>query len=220
MGGGAASEFFSPSGHSDTRAPSDVGAYPGAPPPYPPPHDQSQGFQPPPVDFKSPPQFAPPPPQSSQAPPSGYRVPLRTDSAFASAEQCGPPIAYDADGVSPIFIGSALFESSVQPCKIGPHLQPTPVALAYGGREVSHDGRYDLLPFVPDQMEWVPAQYGQIPPGRRPVEGGYEENGGKLYHAMANVNGVRVPGKTGDHLGAANIPFGGQEHAYQQYEIL
>jgi len=137
---------------------------------------------------------------SSQAPPSGFRVPLRTDSAFPPTEECGPPVAYDADGVSPVYIGSALFESSVQPCKIGPHLQPTPVALAYGGGEVNHDGRYDLLPFVPDQMEWVPAQYGQIPPGRRPVEGGYEENGGKLYHALVNVNGIRVPGKTGEHL--------------------
>ena len=36
--------------------------------------------------------------------------------------------------------------------------------------------------------------------GRRPVEGGYEEDGAKLYHAIAVVHGVRVPGKAGPHL--------------------
>ncbi|KAF9450356.1 hypothetical protein P691DRAFT_665543, partial [Macrolepiota fuliginosa MF-IS2] len=156
---------------------------------------------------------------SNPAPPSGYRVPLRTDSAFPAPDQTGPPVVYDADGVSPIFIGSALFETSVHPCKIGFHLQP-PVSVAYGGGEYSHHGRYDLLPFVSDQMEWVHTSYGQIPPGRRPIEGGYEENGGKLYHALANVNGVNVPGKTGDHLGGANVAFGGQELVFQEYQIL
>ena len=28
----------------------------------------------------------------------------------------------------------------------------------------------------------------------------YEENGAKLYHAVALVQGVRVPGMTGTHL--------------------
>ena len=49
-------------------------------------------------------------------------------------------------------------------------------------------------------MEFVRTSRGLIPQGRRPVEGGYEENGAKLYHAVAMVNGVRVPGKTGAHL--------------------
>lgn len=68
-------------------------------------------------------------------------------------------------------------------------------------------------------MEFVRTSRGQIPPGRRPVEGGYEENGwhavvtkpakpnsskyftgSKLYHGIATVNGVQVPGKTGLHL--------------------
>ena len=72
--------------------------------------------------------------------------------------------------------------------------------MAYGGREVEHNGRYDLLPFDPNTMEWVPTSHGQVPPGRRPVEGGYEEDGAKLYHAIAVVHGVRVPGKAGPHL--------------------
>jgi hypothetical protein len=49
-------------------------------------------------------------------------------------------------------------------------------------------------------MEWVPTSGGRLPQGRRPVEGGYEQNGGQLYHAYANIQGVNVPGKTGEHL--------------------
>lgn len=49
-------------------------------------------------------------------------------------------------------------------------------------------------------MEFVPTSHGRVPSGRRPVEGGYEENGTKLYHGIANFNGIRIPGKTGEHL--------------------
>jgi hypothetical protein len=175
---------------------------------------------------------------SSNAPVSGFRIPLHTDSNFPPPDQTGPPVAYDADRVSPVFIGSALFEKSVHPCKIGSHLQPH-ASVPYAGAEHGHQGRYDLLPFVPEQMEWVHTSHGRVPPGRRPIEGGYEENGGKLYHALANVNGVAVPGKTGEHLyvvsslpnhhhseslhihrGGANVAFGGEEKVYQEYQIL
>jgi len=153
-------------------------------------------------------------------PPSGYRVPLTTTAAFPDPQQAGQPPCYDADGVSPIFIGSALLGNSVHPCKIGPHLSPF-ASLPYGGVEHGHHGRFDLLPFVPQTMEFVHTSYGRIPPGRRPIEGGYEENGGKLYHAIGQVNGVRVPGKTGEHLGACNVGFGGQEIVItENYEIL
>ncbi|GLB40460.1 putative protein of unknown function (DUF3421) [Lyophyllum shimeji] len=156
--------------------------------------------------------------QAAPDPPSGFRVPLTTTTPFPDPAVTGPPPCTDADG-SPIFIGSALFDNSVHPCKIGRHLQPF-VSVAYGGVEFAHHGRYDLLPFVPEKMEWVPTSYGGLPPGRRLVEGGYEDNGAKLYHALAIVNGVKVPGKTGEHLGACNVSFGGSEIPVVEYEIL
>ncbi|KAH6913066.1 hypothetical protein BKA70DRAFT_1076218, partial [Coprinopsis sp. MPI-PUGE-AT-0042] len=161
-------------------------------------------------------------PQAPPPPPSGYRVPLTAagGSPFPAQAQSGYPPLFDADGASPIFIGSALFGDSVHPCKIGPHLRPSVCSVPYDGREFPHEGRYDLLPFVPDQMEWVRASNGRIPQGRRPIEGGYEANGHKLYHALANVDGVRVPGKTGEHLNGANVPFGGREVSAEHYEIL
>lgn len=166
----------------------------------------------------------PPPPSYSSthqaAPPSGYRLPLTTTAPFPDPSQAGQPPFYDADGVSPVFIGSALLDGSVHPCKIGPHLQPF-ASVPYGGAEYGHHGRFDLLPFRPDQMEFVHTSHGVIPPGRRPVEGGYEEDGNKLYHAVAVVNGVKVPGKTGEHLRGSRVAFGGAEHEIDNnYEIL
>jgi hypothetical protein len=49
-------------------------------------------------------------------------------------------------------------------------------------------------------MEWVPTKGGEIPAGRRPVEGGYVSNGAKLYHALGVINGLTVPGQTGKQL--------------------
>lgn len=117
----------------------------------------------------------------------------------------GKPAVYDIDGVSPVYIGSALMARSVHPCKIAPHLGAGSLAVRvpYGGSETEHNGRFDLLPFDERSMELVRTEGGRIPPGRRPVEGGYEEGGGKLYHALATMHehgGVKVPGKCGEHL--------------------
>ncbi|EMD34059.1 hypothetical protein CERSUDRAFT_97985 [Gelatoporia subvermispora B] len=159
-------------------------------------------------------------PPAYTPPPSGFRTPLTGNAPFPAAQQAGPPVCVDADGRSPVFVGSAIFEKSVHPCKIAPHLTPA-CRVSFGGKELEHHGRYDLLPFDPRTMEWVPASHGQIPPGRRPVEGGYEENGTKLYHGLATIRGVRVPGKTAEHLGGCNAAFGGAEHVVRtDYAIL
>ncbi|KAG0706825.1 hypothetical protein DFH29DRAFT_980263 [Suillus ampliporus] len=147
----------------------------------------------------------PPPPYptpmipATRPPPSGTRIPLHLNSAIPDLRQTGAPPCYDADGVSPVFIGSAIFQSSVHPCKIAPHL-PFPCRVPYGGTEVEHQGRYDLLPFDPATMEWVRTSLGRIPHGRDPIAGGYEENGPHLYHALARVGQTWVLGKTGEHL--------------------
>ena len=72
--------------------------------------------------------------------------------------------------------------------------------MPYAGEERQHQGRYDLLPFIPSAMEWVTTNGGRVPQGRRPIEGGYEEDGSMLYHAAARIGNVIVPGKTGPHL--------------------
>ncbi|KAF8632218.1 hypothetical protein AX15_001976 [Amanita polypyramis BW_CC] len=170
------------------------------------------------------PQPASPPPSYSPnpqpAPPSGHRIPLGTSTPFPSVSELGPPPFFEADRKTPIYIGSALFDRSVHPCKVGEHLQPHAL-VPYGGQEYGHSGRYDLLPFIPELMVFVPTSHGHIPPGRRPVEGGYEGDGDNLYHAAAVINGLRVPGKAGKHLGGCRIGYGGHEHSItENYEIL
>ncbi|KAJ3744305.1 hypothetical protein DFH05DRAFT_1173341 [Lentinula detonsa] len=152
-----------------------------------------------------------------QAPYSGYRISLNENSAFPPALH---PFSYDADGVSPIFIGSAILPNSVHPCKIVPAWDPK-CMFPYAGKERHHRGRYDLLPFDANTMECVRTSHGQIPAGRSPIAGGYEDNGDKLYHGIATVSGVRVPGKTGLHLGGCNVSFAGEEHIIREnYDIL
>lgn len=142
-----------------------------------------------------PPPYTQAPHVSATAPPaSGYRIPLSTTSAFPAHQQLGVVPCQDLDG-SPVYFGSALLENSVHPGKITPALKAH-CGIPYAGTEYWHNGRYDLLPFDPSTMELVRTSYGQIPHGRRPIEGGYEDHGAKLYHAVGLVDGVRVPGKT------------------------
>ena len=140
---------------------------------------------------------------------SGFRIPLSTSppTLFPPPSRAGEPPTHDADG-APVFVGSALAPEAapraVIPCKIVPNLgvaggSTCAVRVPYGGEELGHAGRYDLLPITGD-MEWVPASGGWTPDGRRPVEGGYEEDGRLLYHGLADIDGVRVPGKVGEHL--------------------
>ena len=70
-------------------------------------------------------------------------------------------------------------------------------------------------------MMWVPASNGQLPDGLRPVEGGYEAAGQHLFHAVAQIDGVWVPGKAGQHLfeGSA-FAFGGHEVSRRDYQVL
>lgn len=150
--------------------------------------------------------LSPPPYTPSRPPPSGYRIALNTSSPFPDLTYTKEPPCHD-DALTPIFLGSAIFNNSVHPCKIGPSLDP-PCRVPYGGSEVKHYGRYDLLPFDKETMEWVPTSLGRIPTHRRPVQGGYEENGANLYHAMATVRLSRVPGKTGEHLVSLAVHVG------------
>lgn len=181
----------------------------------------------------------------SQIPPSGYRIALNTPPGgppFPGIDKTRAAPLTDADGKTPVFIGSALMQDSVHPCKIVPN-HPQPCYVSYGGAELTHQGRYDLLPVVPEHMEFVRTSHGRVPSGRRPVKGGFENNGAELYHAVAEIEGVKVPGKTGTHLvrptvfscdfdcmrkvvlmshqNGCNVPFGGMEHVVtENYEIL
>jgi hypothetical protein len=135
-----------------------------------------------------------------EVPPSGYRIPLSTPGpAFPGPDKTREAPFRETNGRDFVFFGSALMQFSVHPCKIAPHLK-LPCRVPYGGAEIAHQGRFDLLPFVPEHMELVTTSNGLVPHGRRPIKGGFESTGAELYHAVAVINGTKVPGKTGTHL--------------------
>ncbi|GAA5863797.1 hypothetical protein JCM8547_006068 [Rhodosporidiobolus lusitaniae] len=156
---------------------------------------------------------------AAQQPPAGLRVPCSSQQP-PSQELLGPAPLSDKGG-TPVWVCSAIIVSangqqSVHPAKFA-HGK---CMYSYGGAEKHHQGRFDILPLT-SAMEWVPAKYGEVPKGRRPVEGGFE-GAGHLYHALAEIEeGVRVPGKTGGHLHGANFPWAGGEHIREVgYDIL
>ncbi|BGP20797.1 hypothetical protein JCM10213_008934 [Rhodosporidiobolus nylandii] len=157
-----------------------------------------------------------PPAYAPSAPPAGLRIPCSTHSAPPSLDLSGPPAFTDKDG-SPVWVASAIVgTTAVHPCKVARGIP----MYGYGGGERHHTGRYDILP-ITHEMEWVDASYGQIPKGRRPVEGGFEEDGKHLFHALATIDGVQVPGKAGEHLHGANFGYGNQEHQFEAgYKVL
>ena len=98
--------------------------------------------------------------------PFGNRIRL---IGFPDRETAGAPVAYDVDGHSPVFMGSAIFEDCAHPCKIVP-ARPVPCLVSWGGREIQHDGPYELLPFDPNTMQWVHTSGRTIPIWNKPVE--------------------------------------------------
>lgn len=99
---------------------------------------------------------------------------------------------------------------------------PTPVRLGNGGVEWTGQvgDPFFIVRLDPRTMEWAYASDGRLPPGRRPVEAGFEYDGRPLYHAAALIDGKRVPGKVGTHLVGAGIPYGGVEHVRNYYQVL
>lgn len=103
---------------------------------------------------------APPTYSASPAPPAGLRVPLTT-SLPPRPDTLGPAPFADLGG-EPVYVASALIGKSVQPCKVcyfpGAGVG---VRVPFGGQELVHSGRYDVLP-ITDQMEWVTTSGGQV----------------------------------------------------------
>jgi len=122
-------------------------------------------------------------------------------------------------GNVPVYLGLAEIGGSIQPCKVVSGFLP-PVRVPYGGGEYYVHGDYWIVPFDGSRMEWVATDHGHPPLGKRPVEGGREADGRTLVHAIGEVDGVRVVGKAGEHLGGANLPFAGKERHVDYYEVL
>lgn len=150
--------------------------------------------------------------------------PARSFSIF-SQDGLGPPSNDFGDYVGVARMIGNEDRVSMQPCRIRKGFQPA-CFVPFEGGAFQHHGqcvvqcpsplclswvnillmhrRFSLL-CITDDMEWVPATDGIIPPGRKPVEGGFEETGEKLYHAL-DKSSPSYAGKTSPHIGNPPLP--------------
>ncbi|KIM33266.1 hypothetical protein M408DRAFT_152059 [Serendipita vermifera MAFF 305830] len=137
---------------------------------------------------------------------AGFRVNLTMgDSPFPDQNVTGPAPFVDLDG-TPVFVGSAVHGGSKQPCKINPTAS-WKCLFATSGTEVAPTKNYNLLLIDDTFMEWVPTSKGRVPPGRIAVDGGHEEDGGRLYHAVTHWNNLDIPGRAGEQHVGYPLPY-------------
>jgi len=65
--------------------------------------------------------------------------------------------------------------------------------------------------------EWVPSSGGSVPPNA--IEVGYDASN-LVFVARAHHQGDTIPGKLVPAHGSCYVAWGGEEHGYQQYEVL
>ena len=84
--------------------------------------------------------------------PQGRRYQTDTHVEFPSIDITGPAPFRDWGGEG-VWVGSAISDDGVHPCKLAPHLRPV-ARVPYGGTEHGHEGRLvsPTYPSIPDQQ--------------------------------------------------------------------
>ncbi|XP_055300716.1 uncharacterized protein LOC129567635 [Sitodiplosis mosellana] len=125
-----------------------------------------------------------------------------------------PPDAVEGgtDG-EPQFVARARHEGDLIPGKLVPSHNVTYVS--FGGGEHPHSD-YEVL--VGCRPHWIQVEGDKIPPNAVPA--GETAQGEPLFIGRVHHEGAVTIGKVQPSHGACYIPYGGQELAFQAYEIL
>ena len=119
-----------------------------------------------------------------------------------------------------LFIGRGFHKGSVTPGKASTYLK-TGAVIGFAHDEIDLE-KYEVLVGNPNAVRWISVS-GKLnlqALGARPVDGGVDCNGSQLYVARAQIKGAVHPGKAGEHLKCAFIPYGGDEEETTSYEVL
>ena len=119
-----------------------------------------------------------------------------------------------------LFIGRGFHKGSVTPGKASSYLK-TGAVIGFAHDEIDLE-KYEVLVGNPNSVRWISVS-GKLnlqALGARPVDGGVDCNGSQLYVARAQIKGAVHPGKAGEHLKCAFIPYGGDEEETTSYEVL
>lgn len=152
------------------------------------------------------------PPAMGFAPPTGSGpgnwVPAANGEVHPQAVQGG------FDGEEQLYIARAQHEGDLIPGKL--HPSHGVCYVPWGGEEHAHT-EYEILTAAGGS--WIPMQEGAaIPPNALP--GGQTAEGEPLFIGRANHEGTVTVGKVQPSHGCCYIPYGGEELAYREYELL
>jgi hypothetical protein len=93
-----------------------------------------------------------------------------------------------------------------------------PISVAYGGEEKAHRTYEYLVQPHYGALRWLSAHGGAIPSGA--VHGGRCSSGEPLFIGRAFYEGSWVIGKVQHSHNVLYVPFGGNEVAISDYEVL
>ncbi|KAJ6261668.1 Delta(24)-sterol C-methyltransferase [Drechslerella dactyloides] len=150
----------------------------------------------------------------------GQRIPMTAAKDLPAPHITRGPVGADVDG-KPLYLASALnFNGGIHPCEVAPDRGADKYRVAWEGKAVAHDGEFDFLPFTPESMEFVPSKKGAIPDGRVAILGGHDAEKKTFYHALADIDGHKVPGKAAPHLNGGQFLSGDSVVEKEDCEIL
>nr|ADV17352.1 farnesoic acid methyltransferase [Schistocerca gregaria]AEV89769.1 farnesoic acid O-methyltransferase [Schistocerca gregaria] len=153
-----------------------------------------------------------------EAPQPGWSLPSAPSGGAATwvparAGEVPPgavPGGYDNEQ---LYVGRARHEGALIPGKV--HPSHGVCYVAWGGQEHGKE-EYEVL--CGCEAAWVPAAQGQVPEGALPS--GETEDGEPLFTGRAQHEGAMCVGKVQASHTVCYIPYGGQEIAYPEYEVL
>ncbi|CAH0401522.1 unnamed protein product [Chilo suppressalis] len=116
---------------------------------------------------------------------------------------------------SPLWVIRAWHCGDLIPGKLS--VRHNTASVMYNGKEISVQN-IEVLCAKPENLRWVPASNGNIPPGA--IAGGRTANGETLYVGRARYQLSITPGKVHPSHKSCYIGFGGNEVSVNVYDVL
>lgn len=116
---------------------------------------------------------------------------------------------------SPLWVIRAWHNGDLLPGKLS--VRHNSASVVYDSKEISVQN-IEVLCAKPDDLRWVPASNGNVPPGAIP--GGRTASGETLYVGRAQHQLSVTPGKIHPSHNCCYISFAGHEVSHKMYDVL